>query len=103
MAGATTQTQETVTTMKEDNAKELMSLELDKIYLGDCAEVLKIIPDEKIDLIVTSLPYAYNRKSTYGGVPIERYVEWFLPISLELKRVLKPTGSFIFMKDELIS
>lgn len=72
-----------------------MSLELDKIYLGDCKQILKNLPDEKIDLIVTSPPYADNRKSTYGGVPIKKYVEWFLPISLELKRVLKPTGSFI--------
>ncbi len=72
-----------------------MSLELDKIYLGDCAEILKTFPSGKIDLIVTSPPYAYNRKSTYGGVPINKYVEWFLPISLELKRVLSPTGSFI--------
>jgi DNA modification methylase len=72
-----------------------MSLELDKIHLGDCKEILKTLPDEKIDLIVTSPPYADNRKSTYGGVPIKKYVEWFLPISLELKRVLKPTGSFI--------
>jgi site-specific DNA-methyltransferase (adenine-specific) len=70
-------------------------LELDKIYLGDCKEILKIIPDGKIDLIVTSPPYAYNRKSTYGGIPIKGYVDWFLPISLELKRVLNPTGSFI--------
>jgi DNA modification methylase len=72
-----------------------MSLELDKIHLGDCKEILKTLPDEKIDLIVTSPPYADNRKSTYGGVPIKKYVEWFLPFSLELKRVLKPTGSFI--------
>jgi site-specific DNA-methyltransferase (adenine-specific) len=72
-----------------------MSLELDKIYLGDCKEILKTIPDGKIDLIVTSPPYAYNRKSTYGGIPIKGYVDWFLPISLELKRVLNPTGSFI--------
>ena len=72
-----------------------MPLELDKIYLGDCKEILKTIPDGKIDLIVTSPPYAYNRKSTYGGIPIKGYVDWFLPISLELKRVLNPTGSFI--------
>jgi site-specific DNA-methyltransferase (adenine-specific) len=72
-----------------------MPLELDKIYLGNCSEILKTFPDGKIDLIVTSPPYAYNRKSTYGGVPIEDYVEWFLPISFELKRVLNPKGSFV--------
>ena len=83
--------------LKKDNItlKETMAFELDKIYLGDCEEILKTFPDEKIDLIVTSPPYAYNRKSTYGGVPIEKYVDWFHPISLELKRVLSPTGSFI--------
>jgi site-specific DNA-methyltransferase (adenine-specific) len=69
--------------------------ELDKIYLGDCKDVLKTFPEGKIDLIVTSPPYADNRKSTYGGVPIKKYVEWFLPISQELKRVLSPTGTFI--------
>jgi site-specific DNA-methyltransferase (adenine-specific) len=72
-----------------------MTLEVDKIYLGDCREILKVIPENSIDLIVTSPPYAYNRKSTYGGVPIEGYINWFIPISLELKRVLKPTGSFV--------
>ena len=72
-----------------------MSLELDKILLGDCKELLKTIPSGKVDLIVTSPPYADNRKSTYGGVPIKEYVKWYLPISLELKRVLSPTGSFV--------
>jgi DNA modification methylase len=72
-----------------------MALELDKIYLGDCKDILKRIADENIDLIVTSPPYADNRKSTYDGIPIKNYVNWFLPISLELKRVLKPTGSFV--------
>ena len=72
-----------------------MSLELDKILLGDCKELLKTIPSGKVDLVVTSPPYADNRKSTYGGVPIKEYVKWYLPISLELKRVLSPTGSFV--------
>lgn len=72
-----------------------MSLELDKIHFGDCGDILKTFPDESVDLIVTSPPYADNRKSTYGGVPIKDYVSWFRPISLELKRILKPTGSFV--------
>src|SRR4030065_873589 len=82
-------------TIKDTSLKELVSLEQDKIYLGDCAQILRRIPSNSINLIVTSPPYADNRKSTYGGVPIKTYVKWFLPISLELKRVLHPTGSFI--------
>jgi hypothetical protein len=41
----------------------------DKIICGDCEEVLKQLPDNCVDLIVTSPPYADQRKSTYGGVP----------------------------------
>ncbi|HZU65642.1 MAG TPA: site-specific DNA-methyltransferase [Ktedonobacteraceae bacterium] len=52
-------------------------------------------PSNSVDLIVTSPPYADQRKDTYGGVHPDRYVEWFLPIAAELKRVLKPRGSFI--------
>ena len=70
-------------------------LPIDRILLGDAAEVLKTLPDASVDLIVTSPPYANNRKSTYGGVPIDQYVEWFSPIGDELARILKPSGSFI--------
>ena len=45
--------------------------------------------------MLTSPPYAEKRKNTYGGTPADKYVEWFLPISAELLRVLKPTGSFV--------
>ncbi|WP_420887478.1 DNA-methyltransferase [Candidatus Nitrosotenuis aquarius] len=57
--------------------------------------MLKKLDDNSIDFIITSPPYADNRKKTYVGVPIKEYVPWFLPISLELKRVLKSDGSFI--------
>lgn len=66
-----------------------------KILFGDCTEKLKEIEDNSIDLIFTSPPYADQRKSTYGGVSPDKYVEWFLPISKELLRVLKPSGTFI--------
>jgi site-specific DNA-methyltransferase (adenine-specific)/site-specific DNA-methyltransferase (cytosine-N4-specific) len=68
---------------------------VDRLFKGDCTEVMKGLPEGSVDLIVTSPPYADNRKSTYGGVPVKRYVEWFLPISEQLRRVLKPDGSFI--------
>jgi len=73
----------------------LKELKVDQIYSQDCLSFLKKLDKNLIDLIITSPPYADNRKKTYDGVPIENYVEWFLPISKELKRVLKPRGSFI--------
>jgi len=79
----------------QDRNSPEFTLELDRIIQGDCLEVLKKFPDNCIDLIVTSPPYADNRKKSYKGVPIGQYVEWFLPISDQLRRVLKPEGSFV--------
>ena len=74
------------------------------IFCGDSAEVLKTLPDNTIDLIITSPPYADQRKSTYGGISTDQYVEWFLPISEQLLRVLKPTGTFILnIKEKVVN
>ena len=66
-----------------------------KLILGDCKEILQTIDDNSIDLIFTSPPYADRRKNTYGGVDPDDYVAWFLPITEELLRVLKPKGTFV--------
>lgn len=74
------------------------------IYLGDCREKLTLIPENSVDLIVTSPPYADQRKNTYGGIHPDDYVKWFLPISKELLRVLKPTGTFILnIKEKVVN
>lgn len=73
------------------------------LYLGDCKDELKKLADNSVDLIVTSPPYADQRKNTYGGIHPDKYVEWFLPISKELLRVLKPTGTFILnIKEKVV-
>lgn len=66
-----------------------------ELYNADSLIALKEIPDSSVDLIITSPPYASQRKSTYGGTPEDSYVEWFLEISSELFRVLKHDGTFI--------
>lgn len=74
------------------------------IRLGDSKNVLKELSDNSIDLIITSPPYADQRKTTYGGIHPNEYVEWFLPISKELLRVLKPTGTFILnIKEKVVN
>jgi DNA modification methylase len=65
------------------------------VILGDSLEVLKRMDADSIDLIVTSPPYADQRKKTYGGIAPDDYVQWISPITSELLRVLKPTGTFI--------
>ena len=72
--------------------------------VGDCREQLKLLADNSVDLIVTSPPYADQRKETYGGISPDNYVEWFLPISFELLRVLKPTGTFVLnIKEKVVN
>jgi site-specific DNA-methyltransferase (adenine-specific) len=66
-----------------------------QLYLGDNKEEIKVVPDDSVDLIVTSPPYANQRKDTYGGITEGSYIEWFLALSEQLLRVLKPTGTFI--------
>jgi len=74
------------------------------IYLGDSKEQLKLLRDNSVDLVVTSPPYADQRRNTYGGIHPDKYVEWFLPISEQLLRVLKPTGTFILnIKEKVVN
>ncbi|MCL4505516.1 MAG: site-specific DNA-methyltransferase [Chloroflexi bacterium] len=68
---------------------------LNRILTGDCGEVLKDLPDNSVDLIFTSPPYADQRAATYGGIKPDQYVEWFIPKSEQFLRVLKPSGTFV--------
>lgn len=68
---------------------------LDLLNGGDCLDVMRAMPDDFVDLIVTSPPYADARAHTYGGIPPEDYVHWFCERAVEMRRVLKPTGSFV--------
>lgn len=73
------------------------------VILGDCLNVLRNLADNSVDLIVTSPPYADQRKSTYGGISPDKYVQWFLPITRELLRVLNPKGTFILnIKEKVV-
>jgi DNA modification methylase len=75
-----------------------------RIFENDCLDILRWLPPNCIDLIVTSPPYADQRSHTYGGIHPDKYVEWFLPIAAELKRVLKKEGSFILnIKERVVN
>jgi len=81
---------------------DLMDIKHD-LYLGDCEEVLRQITDNSVDLIFTSPPYADQRKNTYGGIIPDDYVDWFLPKSEQMLRVLKPTGTLILnIKEKVV-
>lgn len=95
-------------------------LETNKIYNGDCLEVMKQIPDNSVDLIITSPPY--NLSNNKGGgfkntendkkwknaliangydtysddMPYEQYVEWQIKCVNEMYRLIKDTGAIFY-------
>jgi DNA modification methylase len=66
-----------------------------KAYVGDALELLGCLPSNAIDLVITSPPFALQRKKEYGNHDQEEYVDWLLGFTLEVRRVLKDTGSFV--------
>lgn len=68
---------------------------LGKAYVGDSLELLSHIPDESIDVVITSPPFALCRKKAYGNVQETEYVNWIKPFGKEIFRILKNDGSFV--------
>ncbi len=64
-------------------------------YLGNSLDLLRQLPAESIDLVVTSPPYALHFKKEYGNVAKGEYVPWLKPFGEQILRALKPEGSFV--------
>jgi DNA modification methylase len=72
------------------------STPLGSAWAGDAIETLDgQLPDDSVDLIVTSPPFALQRPKEYGNESQHSYRDWFLPFADEFWRVLKPTGSLV--------
>ncbi|MDR2364778.1 MAG: site-specific DNA-methyltransferase [Zoogloeaceae bacterium] len=78
--------------MTHNAAPDFSENEQAALFEGDCLELLASLPDESIQLVVTSPPYnlgkAYERKSA-----LDRYLEWQDRVIGECIRVLRPEGS----------
>jgi site-specific DNA-methyltransferase (cytosine-N4-specific) len=75
--------------------KPYFQTEYGKAFLGDSSELMREIPDDSMNLVVTSPPFALTRKKAYGNKEDHEYVEWFMPFAKEIKRILKEDGSFV--------
>jgi len=64
-------------------------------YVGDSLKLLDQLESDSIDLVITSPPFALQRKKTYGNVEQEDYVDWLLEFGKKVYRVLNSTGSFV--------
>ncbi|UDW83389.1 site-specific DNA-methyltransferase [Pasteurella canis] len=77
------------------NQKPLYKTALGSAYVADSLNMLSQIPDESIDLVMTSPPFALQRKKEYGNKEQEEYVEWLAEFAKLVFKKLKPTGSFV--------
>jgi len=72
---------------------------INRIICGDCREILPKLPDNSIDLVITSPPYFQQREYGSGGLgeepDPETYIVNLVGILRECFRVVKPTGSVV--------
>ena len=76
----------------------MIPIQLDTIYIGDCLEVLKTLPDESVHCCVTSPPYYalrdYGMEEQIGreATPKE-YISRLAEVFTEVRRVLRSDGT----------
>ncbi|MDX2130144.1 MAG: site-specific DNA-methyltransferase [Chloroherpetonaceae bacterium] len=95
------------------------SIDLNKIYVGDCLEIMKQLPTNSIDLVVTSPPY--NLKNSTGNgmkdgrggkwknaslvngyshhddcMPHDEYVKWQRECLTEMMRLINDEGAIFY-------
>jgi len=68
---------------------------LGSAHLGDSLDLMRFIPDDSINLIITSPPFALTSKKEYGNESESQYVDWFLEFSRQFRRIMTPDGSFV--------
>jgi site-specific DNA-methyltransferase (cytosine-N4-specific) len=76
-------------------SKPLYTTNKGKAYCGDASNLMRELQDESVDLVITSPPFALQRQKAYGNEDQSTYVAWLLSFTPEIKRILKPTGSFV--------
>ena len=64
-------------------------------YVADSLDLLANLPDDSVNLVFTSPPYALHFKKEYGNASKDEYIGWFLPFARQIHRVLAQDGSFV--------
>ncbi len=66
------------------------------LHCGDCLDVLPTIADASIDAVITDPPYPEISRD-YGRMTEAAWWEMMMGVCTEVRRVLKPTGSAVFI------
>jgi site-specific DNA-methyltransferase (cytosine-N4-specific) len=75
--------------------KPSYSTNFGSMYVGDSLELLAALPDGSVNLVITSPPFALQRKKEYGNHDEYQYIDWFLDFARIVKRKIKDDGSFV--------
>lgn len=76
----------------QNRDSETIRPHIDKIFLGDCLDLLKAMPSESVDLVVSSPPYNIGKEYETKR-ELEHYLDEQRVVLRECHRVLKPSGS----------
>jgi len=66
-----------------------------KAIVGDSLQLMKLLPDNSINLVMTSPPFALSRPKEYGNKDQAGYIDWLLEFTKEVKRIISDDGSFV--------
>lgn len=64
-------------------------------YQGNSKDLLEELPNESLDLVVTSPPFALQHQKEYGNKSLKEYNDWFMEFADRVYPKLKPHGSFV--------
>lgn len=66
-----------------------------RAFCGDSRQLLADLPDESVNLVITSPPFALQRQKEYGNVEQYEYIDWLAEFGRLVYQKLRPDGSFV--------
>lgn len=100
-ATTTTTTPEKTTTSKQPPFEQLLrknpvyTTTHGRAYHGNSKHLLQQLPNNSINLVLTSPPFALQREKDYGNPSQQEYCNWFMDFATEVYDVLTDDGSFV--------
>ncbi len=81
--------------MIQGRVAELYRTPLGRAVVTRAEDYLPTLPEQSVDLVITSPPFALLREKAYGNRDQADYVDWLVSFGPLVRRVLKDTGSFV--------
>lgn len=77
------------------NVQPAYSTPYGSAYCGDSRELLKQVPDNSINLVMTSPPFALQRQKEYGNKEQHEYIDWLTEFAEIVYKKISVDGSFV--------